>query len=380
MIYFDHNATTPLLPEVIEVMHECMASKYANPSSLHSLGRQSRVIIDNAREQLAELINAHPSQIVFTSGGTESNNLAIKGCVEGMDFKNVAYSAIEHPSVRDVAKYISGTRCVSELDVNEDGEIKFESFVDYCKRQTSPALISIMLANNETGLLQDITKLSEIAHQYGHCLHTDAVQALGKVQVDFRALNANLMSLSAHKFYGPKGIGALVYDKTLTIEPLQHGGGQERGLRSGTENVVAIAGFAKAIEIASKTIEEKSKAVTKLRDYLEIELQKIPGVVVFAKNSQRLPNTTFFGVPGIDGETLLMQFDAHEIAVTSGSACSSKTGKASHVLLAMGVEESLARSAVRVSLGMHNSKQEIDQFIRVLGQQCKMINSLKAIV
>jgi cysteine desulfurase len=380
VIYFDHNATTPMLPEVIEAMHTCMASKYANPSSLHAMGRQSRSIIEEGREKLADLVNAHPSQIVFTSGGTESNNLALKGSVEGMGIEHFAYSAVEHPSVRDVAKYLSRTIDVTELSVFENGELDMSFFTQYCQSQSSSSLISVMLANNETGVLQDVATVGELAKEYGHLVHTDAVQGLGKVVVDFKALNVNLMSLSAHKLNGPKGIGALVFDKALNIAPLFHGGGQERGLRSGTENIAAIAGFAKAVEITKKTYEEKTQIVSALRDYLEAELRKISDVVIFAEEAPRLPNTTFFGFPGIDGESLVMQLDNSNIAVTSGSACSSKSGKPSHVLSAMGVDEELARSAVRVSLGTSNTRHEVDEFIHVLGQQCKMINSLKAIV
>lgn len=357
-----------------------MASKFANPSSLHASGRKTRALVEESREKLAEFINAHPSQIVFTSGGTEANNLALKGCIEGMRLRHTAYSSVEHPSVRDVARYLSRTASVTELNVDSNGKLDMSELTEYCQVQTSPALISVMLANNETGVLQNMAEISRIARSHGHFVHSDAVQALGKVDVDFKALQVNLLSLSAHKLNGPKGVGALVLDKALELKPLLHGGGQERGLRSGTENIAAIVGFAKAAEIAQKTLEEKTQAVKALRDYLESELRKIPGVVIFAENAPRLPNTTFFGFPGIDGETLLMQFDSNDIAVTSGSACSSKSGKPSHVLLAMNINEQLARSAVRVSLGMQNTKEEVDKFVNVLGQQCQMISRLNAFV
>ncbi|MDX1810326.1 MAG: cysteine desulfurase family protein, partial [Gammaproteobacteria bacterium] len=369
MIYFDHNATTPMLPEVIEAMHECMASKFANPSSLHAAGRLARAEIDKARETLAEFVNAHPSQVIFTSGGTESNNLALKGCVEGMRIKHFACSAIEHPSVLDVSRQFSSDVDVTVLDVKADGSLDLENFKQYCASRPDKALISVMHANNETGLIQNIAEVASVAKSSQHILHTDAVQALGKITVDFRQLDAHLLSLSAHKLNGPKGIGALIYDKAVNIKPLLHGGGQEKGLRSGTENVAAIVGFAKAVEIAKQTYEQKSQHILRVRNYLEEGLRKLPGVEIFAEQSSRLPNTIFFGTPGIDGETLLMQFDSHDIALTSGSACSSKSGKPSHVLMAMGVDETLARSAIRISLGADTTREEADKFLYVLGQQ-----------
>jgi len=380
VIYFDHNATTPLLLEVVDVMQQCMASTYANPSSVHKVGRQARAIIDRARETLATFVNAHPSQIMFTSGGTESNNMALKGCVEGMGLKQLAISSIEHPSVINVAKYLSRSCQLTELSVDVNGQLEMAKFSDYCDAVSSPALISVMLANNESGVLQDVAELAQISRAKGHILHTDAVQAAGKIHLDFKSLGVNLMSLSAHKLNGPKGIGALVFDKTLSLEPLLHGGGQERGLRSGTENVIAIAGFAAAVEATQCLLEEKTKKLAELQEYFESRLKQFPGVVIYSEAVERLPNTTFFSFPGIDGETLLMQLDANNIAVTSGSACASKSAKPSHVLSAMGVEDLQARSAIRVSFGLENTRQEIDHLINVLGQQFKLINDLKAIV
>lgn len=380
MIYFDHNATSPLLPEVVETMRQCMTATYANPSSAHKVGRQARGIVDRARETLAAFVNVHPSQIIFTSGGTESNNLAIKGCIEGMGLRQLAISAIEHPSVTNVAKYLGRNCQLTELGVDVNGKLEMAQFADYCNTASSPALVSVMLANNESGVLQDVGDIAQICCAKGHILHTDAVQAAGKIQLDFKSLGVNLMSLSAHKLNGPKGIGALVFDKILSMEPLLHGGGQERGIRSGTENVVAIAGFAAAVEISQSMLEEKNKKLTALREYFELRLKQIPGVVIHSEAVKRLPNTSYFSFPGIDGETLLMQLDVNNIAVASGSACASKSARPSHVLLAMGVEDLQARSAIRVSLGLENTRQEIDHLMNVLGQQYRMLNDLEAIV
>ncbi len=368
--------TTPLLPEVLAAMQECMSTNYANPSSLHALGRQSRHAVETSREVIAQAVNAHPSQLLFTSGGTEANNLAIKGCIAGMGITSLAYSAIEHPSVRDIARSLASSIDVTELAVNYAGEVSLDVVEDYCINTGKLALLSIMLANNETGSIQDLAGLSIIARQHGHLVHTDAVQALGKIEVDFKALGINLMSLSAHKIHGPKGIGALIYDKALIIKPLLHGGGQERDLRSGTENIAAIVGFAKAAELSQQRLVANRQKIEKLRHYLEQELIKVPGSVLFAKEAHRLPNTTFFGFPGIDGETLLMQLDSSNIAVTSGSACASKSGKPSHVLLAMGINEHVAQSAIRISLGFDNTKAEVDQLIKVLSEQVKMLRNV----
>ncbi len=365
-IYFDNNATTPLNDRVLEEMLPFFQAGYANPSSIHLQGRMARKAVDVAREQVAALINAHPTQVIFTSGGTEANNLAISGTLNGMDLSRLTCSAIEHPSVRDVVSFFNRTDPVSshELAVDSSGCVLSQSLLHECA-QTSPMLVSIMLANNETGVVQDIAALAEITRSFDHYIHTDAVQAVGKIPVDFAKLDAHLMTLSSHKLYGPKGVGALVYDKSLDIEPIIRGGGQEKNLRSGTENVAAIVGFGKAAEIAKEGFEKKQHYLKGLQDYFESQLKRFAGITLFSALVNRLPNTLFFSVPGIAGETLLMQLDDYDIAVTSGSACASKSELASHVLLAMGVDEQTAKNAIRISFGLQNTQMEIDKFFGV---------------
>jgi len=374
-IYFDHNATTPLGELVLDEMLPFMRAHYANPSSIHSQGRVARNAINIAREQVAELVNAHPSQVIFTSGGTEANNLAVKGSLRGMSLSAVTCSAIEHPSIRDVVRYFDGTLRNSELPVDSLGYIVKDALIKTCQ-QEKQLLASMMLANNETGTVQNISELTEVARSRGHFVHTDAVQAVGKMPVDFAKLGVHLMTISAHKIYGPKGVGALVYDKSIDVEPLVHGGGQEKNLRSGTENVAGIVGFGKAASIARSNLEKNQKYLANLQRYFEDQLRRLPNIVMFAANANRLVNTTFFSVPGIAGETLLMQLDEYGIAVTSGSACASKSDNPSHVLMAMGVEKQIARSAIRVSFGLQNTKAEIDKFFSVLTTQLSMLGLL----
>ena len=374
MIYFDHNASTPIHPEALDAMMPFLRGNYANPSSVHSQGRAAREAINKAREQVAELVNAHPSQVIFTSGGSEANNLAIKGCIRGMGLSRLVIGATEHPSVKDVASYFEPSMKLGELAVDSQGVI---SDLDGELITGAPALVSIMMANNETGVVQDVAQLAERFQAHDHFVHTDAVQAAGKLEIDFSQLNVNLLTLSAHKIYGPKGVGALIFDKKIDLEAMVHGGGQERKLRSGTENVAAIVGFGKAAELARVNLKNNVTKLKDLQSYFEQQLTQLSSVVIFSEQAKRLPNTTFFGVNGIDGETLLMQLDVQGIAVTSGSACASTSLKPSHVLMAMGIDEQTARSAIRVSFGLQNTKAEIDQLIYILKAQIEMIASLE---
>jgi len=369
-LYFDYNATTPLAPEVLDAMLPYLSGNFANPSSLHLPGRMAREGIERARDQVADFLNAHPSQIVFTSGGTEANNLAIKGVVKGMAISQLFVSAIEHPSVYEIANYFKGALSVNYLGVDALGYINQSQLPDL---SLSPSLVSVMYANNESGVIQDVKAIADLVRQAGHIFHTDAVQAVGKCSVDYEELGAHLMTLSSHKIYGPKGVGALVYDKSLDIEPLVHGGAQENGLRSGTENVAAIVGFGHAAELAKKNELENQEKLKALRDYFEEKLKELVGVIIFSENAKRLVNTTYFSVLGVDGETLLMQLDEQGISVTSGSACSSKTGNPSHVLLAMGTDEEVARSAIRVSFGLQNTKADVDILIKVLNTRIESL-------
>ncbi len=359
MIYFDHNATTPVDERVVEAMQPFLYHFYGNPSSLYRLGRLSRTAIETAREQVAALVGAAPDQIVFTSGGTEANNLAISQIKNG---SRVALSAIEHPSVSvPIMARQQQFKKVLRLKVDTEGRVDNEYLQSLEWGQND--FVSVMLANNENGVIQDINHLVEMLRPKGVVIHSDAVQALGKTPFSFERLGVQLLSLSSHKIYGPKGCGALVVDKGFNLLPMMHGGGQEHGRRGGTENVAAIVGFGKAAELALSELEVRTEQVLCLRDFLEQQLDALPGVTVFSRNAERLPNTVQFAIQGVDGEMLQMQLDQKNIAVSSGSACSSGGGEASPVLIAMDVEESLAKGAIRVSLGKGNTRQEIEQFI-----------------
>ncbi len=367
--YLDHNATTPVDGRVLDEMLPFLQQHYGNPSSVYRQGRLARQAVESAREQVAQLINAHSSQVVFTSGGTEANNLAIKGAVAGLTC--LAVSSIEHPSVLETARKWAavGQRRLVEIAVDQHGLVTQETMANALKAK--PGLVSIMMANNETGVIQNISQLAVMAKAEGALFHTDAVQAAGKIEIDFTALNVQLMTLSSHKLYGPKGVGALVFNRHVELAPQLVGGGQEDSYRSGTENVAAIVGFGKAAELARLELAERQGKCKFLRQKLLRQLAKIENVVVFAQEVRCLPNTVFMAVPGIEGETLLMEMDRAGIAVSSGSACDSHKSGPSQTLLSMGVDESLARCAVRVSIGKDNSEQDIEKFVRVVKQQVK---------
>ena len=377
-VYLDCNATTSVDPTVVEAMLPWLSQRHGNPSSRHEYGRAARAAIDQARDQVATAVGAHATEVVFTGSGSEANNLFIRGLRHPRGL--IGVSAIEHPSVREPAKL--GERAGTgwrEIAVDGEGRIDREDFARLLEQR--PTALSIMLANNETGVIQDIAVLAEQARPTQAWFHTDAVQALGKVPIDFRALNAagvHALSLSAHKIGGPKGVGALVIDKRLELEPLIAGGGQERGLRSGTENVAAIVGFGLACELASIDLAPTALRLASLRDELERGLTGL-GAIVFGQGAKRLPNTSFFALPNIDGETLVGKLDRAGFAVASGSACSSVHPGPSHVLLAMGVEPQLARGAVRVSLGRQTSSAEVCDFLNVLGQTIFQLKRLAAL-
>ncbi|MGZ4957678.1 MAG: cysteine desulfurase family protein [Methylomonas sp.] len=355
MIYFDHNATTPVDERVLEAMLPYLKTIYGNPSSLYRLGRIARSALDTAREQVAALIDASPSQILFTSGGTEANALAIANAGKG----SVLISAIEHPSILENAQALQN--CVTTLKADRSGRVLPETFEQLELKRGD--FVSVMLANNETGAIQDIAGIVERLAGLGVVIHSDAVQALGKTPVSFKKLGVHMMSLSSHKIYGPKGCGALVFSQDIAPHALQRGGDQEQGLRAGTENVAAIVGFGKAAELAKAELEQRTSKMQALRDRLEQKLLEIPCLTIFAHETPRLPNTVQFSVSGTHGEMLLMQFDRNDIAVSSGSACSASSGKISPVLAAMGVAPEVATGAVRVSLGKDNNESEVDQFV-----------------
>ena len=356
MIYFDHNATTPIDSQVLDVMLPFLSCFYGNASSLYKWGRLTRSAIDTAREQVAALVGVTASQVIFTSGGTEANNLALQSTYPNTQ---IAISAIEHPSISEATacspQIIAVDPCGKVLTQN----IKHLDFPPH-------TIVSIMLANNETGVIQAIADYTNELRGRGVIVHTDAVQAAGKIPINFSQLGVQRLSLSSHKLYGPKGCGALIFEKETPIKPMQLGGGQEQNLRSGTENIAAIVGFGKAAELALSELKTRTEKLLNLRKYLEIELLKIPKLTIFAQNSLRLPNTVQFSIAGIAGEMLLMQLDQKNIAVSSGSACAAGAGKPSAVLTAMGIETSTAKGAIRISLGKDNTLAEINYFIKTL--------------
>ena len=377
--YFDHNGTTALDTRVLEAMLPYLANQQGNATSRHIFGRTARNAIDQAREQVANAVGAHPSQVVFTASGTEADNLAICGMATSHDetARQIAYSAIEHPAVSRPALALrqrGWTTAVIAVDAN--GKVDPASLQSLLHTPTS--LVSVMLANNETGVIQDIAEIAEEVKRHGAHMHTDAVQGLGKIKLDFVALNVHAMSISSHKVNGPQGAAALVLDKRVDIQPLLHGGGQEKGLRSGTENVAAIVGFGAACELVSRELLQRTASVRKMRDQLEQGLKNL-GAVIFGNAVERIPNTSFFAFPEIEGETLVMALDRKGFAVASGSACSSDSTEPSHVLLAMGIERDLARGAVRVSLGTANSAEQIEAFLLVLENELLRLKQLTAV-
>ena len=376
-VYLDHNATTPLHAAVREAMLPWLGERFGNASSRHEYGRAARKAIDEARAQVAAAVNAHPTEVIFTSGGSEANNLFIKGAAAVLKPGLVAVSAVEHPCVREPARQLvrSGWH-FTEIAVDAEGQVDTPAFAQVLADK--PRLVSVMLANNETGVLQDVPVLAAQVRAGGGWMHCDAVQALGKIPLDFRALGVHGLSLSAHKIQGPLGAGALVVDKRVELAPLIAGGGQERNLRSGTENVMAIVGFGKACELAAVGVEERARRLAVLRERLEAGLAQM-GAQIFSTAAPRLPNTSFFALAGIDGETLVGKLDRAGFAVASGSACSSANPEPSHTLMAMGVEAGLARSAIRVSLGSGSSEPDIDGFLRTLGENLASLRTLAAV-
>lgn len=346
-----------------------LQGNFANPSSVHQFGRLARAGLDRAREQVAELVGVHPSQVIFTSGGTEANNLALWSSLsQATEPGHLLVSAIEHPCVLEPAHYWQrqGWR-LDLLPVDGQGQLDLDAATELLTDDTR--FVSLMLANNETGVVQPVAALAEKVRQHGALLHTDAVQAIGKQPVRFADTGAQLMTLSAHKIYGPKGVGALIVDKTVEVNAIQIGGGQERGYRSGTENLPGIVGFGMAAELAARELNERSAHLLALRRQLEQGLAEMPQVTVFGAEAERLPNTVQLSVQGIDGEALLMQLDRDDIAVSSGSACSAGHTEPSHVLLAMGIDELTARGAIRISVGKDTTKADIERLLASLRRQ-----------
>ena len=376
-IYFDHNATTPVDGDVLDAMLPFLREAYGNASSRHDDGTRAREAVEKARAQVAALVGVQPVQVVFTSGGTEANNMFIKGMAAYLKPAQVAVSAIEHPCVlRPAASLMRGGWKLRTLKVDADGVLDLTDLDAALDEPTS--LLSVMLANNETGVLQPVAEAAKRARAIKAWVHTDAVQCAGKVAVDFDTLGVHAMTLSAHKMYGPKGAGALVVDKRLPIKPLIDGGGHEHGLRSGTENVPAIVGFGAACALAQRRMESLAEHTARLRDLMETGLAQ-GGARIFGASSPRLPNTTYFAFEHIDGESLVIELNKAGFSVASGSACSSTSTDPSSTLLAMGIEDDLARGAIRVSLGAGNTEQQVGEFLTAMTQVVGRLRRMTAV-
>jgi cysteine desulfurase len=365
--YFDWNATTPLRDEARRAFEDACAVT-GNPSSVHAEGRAARRLIEGARESVAELVAARPADVIFTSSGTEANMLALTPSIETADEKRprdkLLMSAIEHSSVRAGGRF--PRHAVADIPATADGRVDLLALAAAVAAASRP-LVSLMLANNETGVLQPVAEAAAIVHAGGGLLHVDAVQAAGRIPFGSAALGADLLTLSAHKIGGPKGVGALVRGGSEAVhlpEPLIRGGGQERGLRAGTENVAGIAAFGAAAAAVHRTMTAEAQDMRALRNTLERGLQEIaPQTVIFGAAAERLPNTTLFALEGMKAETAVIAFDLEGVAVSSGAACSSGKVQPSHVLAAMGVSPSLTRGAVRVSLGWTTTGADIERFL-----------------
>jgi len=385
-VYLDHNATSPLALGLVEELGRWSRS-WGNPSSIHWDGRAPKNLLREARQRVAKLVGANPLEVVFTSGGSEANNLALKGFhgaravseVPGerlADRSQFIVSAVEHPSVRKTVDYLTrwGVQ-VRVIGVDRDGQIDLDSYAEALKTPT--ALVSVMYANNETGTIFPIQKMTKMAHEAGAIFHCDAVQALGKAVVDVKKWGVDLASFSAHKFYGLKGAGCLYVRQGLQLESLIHGGGQERGRRAGTENVMAIAAMGWMAQAADQ-IEERAGAMKALRDEFEqILLARISDSRIIASPGKRLPNTTSIQIDGIDGETLLMNLDMAGFAVSTGAACSAGSPEPSPVLLAMGFSRKEAQSSMRLSIGWGTTREELARFVETLQVTVQRLRSLR---
>lgn len=368
MIYLDNAATTKLDGEVLNEMIPYLKEEYGNPSSIYNIGRNAKKAIENAREKVAKVLNANPIEIYFTGSGSESDNMAIKGVAYANKNKgnHIITSKIEHPAVLETCKSLEKEGFeVTYINVDENGIIDIEELKKSIKNET--ILITIMYANNEIGTIQPIKEIGEIAKQNNIIFHTDAVQAIGNILIDVNNLGIDLLSLSGHKFYGPKGVGVLYIKKGVKLEKLITGGHQERNKRAGTENVAGIVGLGKAIEISYEDMKKNNKHIQSLRDYYVSEVQRlIPYIKINGDMEKRLPGNSNISFRYIEGESLLLNLDIKGICASSGSACTSGSLDPSHVLLAIGLEHEVAHGSLRITFGKYNTKEEVDYVIKNL--------------
>ena len=382
-VYMDNNATTPLHPEVAEAMKDAL-SLYGNPSSMHGPGREADRLIGSAREQVADLINADPSELIFTSGGSEGNNTVLRMALEpqlrekpDLSGRNeVVVSSIEHPSALNAAGYLQSRGVpVRYLGVDGDGKADLEELETIVSEKTF--LVSIMHGNNEIGTIQDIKAIAEIVHASGALMHTDAVQSVGKVPVDVKDLDVDYLSLSGHKLYGPKGVGALYVKKKAPYLPLIYGGHQEEGRRAGTYNTLGIIGLGKAAELAAESLDSLAERLWKLREKLKKGLtETVPDIRVNAHRTDCLPGTLDVSFLGAEGESILLYLDFEGIAVSTGSACATGSLEPSHVLLAIGLDAEYAHGSIRFSLGRENSEEDVDYVLEKLPPIIKRIRKM----
>jgi cysteine desulfurase len=377
--YFDHNATTPVAPEVVAAMAEALASTFGNASSVHAYGQRAKAAIDEARASVATLIGAEPAEVVFTAGGTEADNFALRGAAEALEArgrKRLVTSTIEHEAVLNTCRHLARRgHDWATVPVSTDGVVTTAALEGVLNTET--AIVSVMHANNEIGTIQPVADLAAMARAQGALFHTDAVQTVGKVPVDVRALGVDLLSLSAHKFNGPKGVGALWIRRGVRLAPILTGGRHERNRRAGTENVASIVGLGIAARLALQHLSEESVRLEALRDQLERGvLRTVPGTIVNGGGAARVPNTTNISFTGVEAESLLIALDLEGVAVSTGSACSSGSLEPSHVLKAMHLPSGRAHNAIRFSLGAGNTAEQVDRVVGLLPAVVEKLRSL----
>lgn len=378
-VYLDHSATTPLAPEVLQAMLPYLQHAFGNPSAIYTVGQEARDAVERAREQVAQLVHADPDDVYFTSGGTESDNWAVKGVVRawGDRKSHLITTPIEHHAVLEACEAVRELGWeVTLVPVDRHGMVD----PDEIRRAITPrtGLISVMHANNEVGTVLPIAEIGTIAREHGIPFHTDAVQTVGRIPVDMQALHIDLLTLSAHKLYGPKGVGALVVRRGTPLRPLLDGGGQERGRRGGTYNVPGIVGLGAAAERASRCMHEETEHIRSLRDrLLQGILERVPDVLLTGHPTQRLPNNAHLAFADVEGETLVLSLDAVGIYCSAGAACSSGDTEPSHVLVAMGIEPRLIEGSVRFTLGKDNTEQQIDYTVEQVARAVSKLRSLR---
>jgi len=380
-IYMDHSATTPVAPEVLAAMLPYFSDKFGNASSLHGFGREAKEALEESRQKLARLLNADPEEIVFTSGGTESDNIALRGIAykNRNSGRHIITSNIEHPAILETCRSLEQEGfSVTYLPVNREGLVELSELERAIRPDT--ILISMMHANNEIGTIQPLKEIGSLAAERDIYLHTDAVQTVGKIPVDVEAMGADLLSLSAHKLYGPKGVGALYIRRGTKIQSLATGGGHERGLRSGTENVAGIAGLARAADLAREEMAAEGQRLTGLRDRLAgLVLERVKEAWINGSMEKRLPGSLNFGFSYVEGESLLLYLDSKGVAVSTGSACSSHKLEPSHVLLALGLKPEECHGSLRITMGRSNSREDVNYVAECIAEAVERFRGISAL-